>query len=292
MRRLLVVLALLIPFAAAVRAQDCSADVAALGALYDLRNMTFRGYSSSYDLDRRLDHYLEEFRDPLPGGGYRWVRFVRPSGDGPVLKREHLVAAGYDSGDRDSFEASGDHPYAVRVVVPRKRTMVRANKEVWVGDVTIRYTENGREKTLTKSVGQWMQPDTSKTFDLGVIADSADVTLESAAREANRKEALVEIHFRQAVAQDDPENPKYDAIQSLKRLSTNSFDPVSMDYEIARFERRLFGTPTSAPLSSIHRKLQEAEKLLKSEKTEEQEKGRKLLSEASKELGTVSESKE
>jgi hypothetical protein len=190
------------------------------------------------------------------------------------------------------FEASGNHPFAVKVVVPRKRSLTRSNKELWVGDVDIRYWVDGREKRLTKTVDQWLAPDTSRTFDLNAIADRAEVTVETSTRNASKKESLIEVHFRQAVPEDDPDNPGYEAIRSLRRLATNSFDPISLDYEIARFERRLFGTPMSAPISVIFRKLQEAEKLLKSEKEEDHEKGRKLLAEATKSFGTAAETRD
>jgi hypothetical protein len=292
MRRLLVLSLVLFSIPAFAQSDECSSDVTALRALYDLRGLMFRPYTSSYDLDTRAERYIEELRDPLPGGGYRWVHWVRPSGDGPVVKREHTVGAEHESGDPDVFEASGNHPFAVKVVVPRKRSLTRSNKELWVGDVDIRYWVDGREKRMTKTIDQWLAPDTSRSFDLNAIADRAEVTVETSTRNASKKESLVEVHFRQAVAEDDPDNPGYEAIGSLRRLATNSFDPISLDYEIARFERRLFGTPMSAPISVIFRKLQEAEKLLKSEKEEDHEKGRKLLAEATKSFGTAAETRD
>lgn len=295
MRRSIALLATLVAsffVTSAYGINDCSSEVAALRALYELRQMMFHPGVSSYSLSSRADDYIEELRDPLPGGGYRWVRYVRPSGEGPVTKREHSVATEYGEDSFDTFEASANHPYAVRVVVPRKRSLMKANKEVWVGDVEIRYWVDGEEERMTKSIGQWMSPDTSRTFDLGVIADRAEATVESSARDAKKKESLVEIHFRQAVAEDNPDNPGYEAIRSLQRLAGSSFDPVTMDYEIARFERRLFGAPTSAPLAMLFGKIQQAEKLLASEKPEDQEKGRKLLGEATKGMQTPAQARD
>src|SRR5438309_427127 len=77
---------------------------------------------------------------------------------------------------------------------------------------------DGRPDTMEKTIDAWMNPDTSKTFDLETIADHVDVSLDSGADADHVREALVEIHILQAVADDDPENPAYLAIESLKRV--------------------------------------------------------------------------
>jgi hypothetical protein len=277
MKRIFVLLAVAL-FAANAAAQNCQGDIAALRALYEVRQILMHPYGTSYQTGNVIDEALERMREPLPGGGYRWVHFVRPSGDGPVQKREHTVANDFESGKMDEWEATGDHPFAIRIAVPRKRSMFKANKESYVGRVDIRYWVDGKEKTMTKDLNQWFSVDTMKTIDLGAIADRAVVTIEAASRGASAKESLVEVHFKQAIAQDDPDNPSYDAIQSLKRLQTST-DPVTVDYEIAKFEKRLFPELISTPYTSLFTKIREAEKLIKSEKSEDQEKGKKMLAE-------------
>lgn len=262
-------------------AADCQADVAALRALYELRHELLRPYSNTYGASQRVDAHIDRLREPLPGGGYRWVQWVRPSDDPPVSKHEHLIASGFDTGAFDEFEASGAHPFGIRVAVPRKRSLTKANKEAYVGRVEIRYWVDGRQRTMSKDINSWLSPGTMKGIDLGVIAERAEVTIETAARNASKREALVEIHFKQAVAQDNPENPGYEAIQSLRRVQSN-LTPVALDYEIARFERRLFPELTSTPYTTLIMKVREAEKLLRSEKSEDQEKGKRMLSEVSR----------
>lgn len=260
------------------QSDDCSDSVAALRALYEARQILLRPYGSTYDVDQRIDHYLDELREPLPSGGYRWVRFVRPSSDAPTVKKEHTVGAEYNGSDFDTFEGGADHPFAVKVVVPRKRSLTKANNEAYVGTVEIHYWVDGREKTMTKEINQWMAPDTSKTIDLGVIADRAEASAETSTRNASKRESLVELHFKQAVAQDDPENPNYEAIQSLKRVASST-DPATIDYEIARFEKMLFPSLVSMPYTTLITRVREAQKLIESSKTEDQEKGKKMLQE-------------
>jgi hypothetical protein len=269
--------------AASLQAQDCSGDVAALRALYEVRQMIFRPFTSSYDVSSRLDEHMDAMREPLPDGSYRWVNFVRPSGDGPVAKKEHTVNAEY-GGDHDSFEATATHPFAVKVVVPRKRSLMKANKDVYVGTLEVHYWVDGREKTMSKTIDQWMAPDTSKSYDLGVIADRADAAVEVSAKDASRKESLVELHFKQAVARDNPDNPNYEAIQALQRVASSS-NPATIDYEIARFEKRLFPELIPTPYATLFSRLQEAQKLMKSSKEDEQEKGKKLLDATLKQIG-------
>jgi hypothetical protein len=277
MRTLLVALStlLLLPSLTLAQADSCS-EVQSLRALYDVRQAMLLTSPSSYDINRRIEYHLDRLREPLPGGGYRWVRLVRPSGDGPVQKREKLLRATY--GSSEIFEADSPLPYSVRIVVPRKRSLVRANNEVWVGDVRIRYWSGGRVETMDRTVNAWLKPDNSRTFDLGVIADRAEVEVETATRAQFVGDALVEVHFRQAVAEDDPMNPNAEGIRALTRLHYST-DPVALDLEIARLEQRLFPGIDVTPFATVVARVREAETLLRSEKEEDREKGKKVLAE-------------
>jgi hypothetical protein len=272
---------LMIPSSAAADEQ-CSGDLAALRALYEVRQMMMRASPRSHEIQRRLDYHIEQMREPLRDGGYRWVRWVRPAADGPLVKDGKLVSA-LHGGDWDSFEAAAPNPYSVRVAVPRKRSLTRNNNRLYVSDVEIRYWVDGEMRTMRRKIDQWMNPDTSRTFDLEAIADRAEVRINAATSEAHLRDALVEIQFRQAIWQDDPANPAFEAIQSLRRLSS-SIDPVRVDTEIARFEKRLFPALRSTPYTALMVKLRETEQLLRSEKAEDQEKAKKMLTEVSRSL--------
>lgn len=271
MKRLPVAAAVLL-FAAPLFADDCSL----LRELYAVRSVMLR---SSYDVDRFVDKRLDLLRDPLPGGGYRWVRWVRPTGEGPFDKKLHRTKAPRTA--LDSFEASGEHTYAVRVTVPAKRTLFSGNNPVYVGAVEIRYTAGGKTKTMTETINALMQPDTSRTIDLPAIADSADVRLASGTDKPG--EALVEVHFKQALPEDDRANPDYDAVRALQRVRSSS-DPRTIDDEIADAERRIIPEGDSLPLAQIIADLRRADDLIHSKKDEEQERGNKLLRETLRRL--------
>src|SRR5262245_51065739 len=96
-------------------------DCALLRELYAVRAMWLKPYSTSYEVDGFIDKRLDALREPLPGGGYRWVRWVRPTGEGTFDKKLHRTKAPKSA--LDSFEASGGHAYAVRIAVPAKRTL-------------------------------------------------------------------------------------------------------------------------------------------------------------------------
>jgi hypothetical protein len=277
MRLLLVAVSILLILPSLGFAQeDSCSEIQSLRALYDVRQAMLLTSPSSYDINRRMEYHLDRLREPLPSGGYRWVRLIRPSGDGPVQKREKLLRATY--GSSEVFEADSALPYAVRIVVPRKRSLVRANNEVWVGDVRIRYWSGGRVETMERTVNAWLKPDNSRTFDLGVIADRAEVEVETATHAKFVGDALVEVHFRQAVAEDDPMNPNAEGIRALSRLHY-SIDPVALDLEIARLEQRIFPGIDVTPFATVVARVREAEKLLRSEKEEDREKGKKMLAE-------------
>jgi hypothetical protein len=171
---LLILTALAALPAGAAGANDCR-GVDALATLYDIRSLMIRRPSADYAARERIDRRIDDLREPLADGGFRWVRYMRPAGDGPVAKKGHSVAAVHDSSDSDSFEASSDHVFAVRIAVPQKKSLFSGNNAVYVGSVRIDYTVDGRTKSMDRSINAWMSPDTSKTFDLGVIADRVDV---------------------------------------------------------------------------------------------------------------------
>lgn len=283
MRRLLVflVLSLSAPHAGAL--DDCR-DVEALNALYGVRELVIRG-APSYTISTEIDDQITRLREPLPDGGYRWVRLVRPpAGQGPVDKTGHFVRSASEASP-DVFEAEAGDAWAVAIVVPRKRSLFRANNESWVGDATITCTIEGRTETRKESIRRWMKPDTSHTVDLGgPIADGCRVTLETATNEAFLdEEALVEIHIRQAIEEDDPENPNLEAILILQKIRSSA-SPATLDYEISKLERRLFPNLYSYPFATLLAETREAQHMLASEKEEEREKGMKKLEEVVKEL--------
>ncbi len=265
----------------AVEPDDCR-GYQQLATLYEIRGLVLKPFTSSYETDKVIDRRLDLLRGPLPGGGYRWVGWVRPAGDAPFDKHGHTVAAVQGSGT-DSFEASGEHAFAVAVVVPQKKTLFSGNNPVYVGTVHISYTAEGRTRTRDESINAWMNPDTSRTIDLGTIADHAGASLDASTNAKDARNALVEIHFRNAVPRDDPNNPGYDTIVSLQRLR-NDTDAYAIDSEIARLERTLFPDSEPIPLTSVVKDLRRADELMRSKKTEDQDKGQKMLRETMRRL--------
>lgn len=282
MRTLFLLLAVVCSSMSAFAAVDCDVDVRALNALYDVRDLLITR-SSSYTIDNRISMHIENLRDPLPQGGYRWVIWVKPTSDAPVQKKTHVVSSVKDDGDTETFEATGDHPFEVRVVVPRKRSTFSANKSVYVNKLVVRYEKDGRQQQLEKTIDKWMAPDTSQSFDLGGIADRADAQLEVATRSTDAKQAVAEIHFRRAVATDDPDNPHYETIQALRSLSSDP-SPDRLEREITIREKRLFPDARFVRLVPLFEQIRTATDLIKSEKPEEQEKGKKALEAAIKSI--------
>ncbi|MEK6373663.1 MAG: hypothetical protein AABO58_13310 [Acidobacteriota bacterium] len=255
MKRLLIAVLLI---ATPLQADDCSL----LRELYGVRATALK---SSYDVDRHIDRRLDALREG-------WVRWVRPVGEGPFDKKLHRTKAPKSA--PDSFEASGEHAYAVRVTVPAKRTVFYGNNPVYVGSVEIRYEADGKTKTMTQKIDALMQPDTSRTIELPVIADRVDVRLASGTDKPG--ESLVEVHFKQAVAEDDPANPDYAAVRALQRIRSSS-DPRDIDDEIAEMERRIFPDSDPLPLLEILADLRRADDLIRSKNDDDQERGNKLL---------------
>jgi len=244
---------------------DLCRDYMRLGALYEVRSLMLKPYSSSYDVDSLINKRLGQMREG-------WVRWVRPNDDAPIDKHIHTVAA-VNGSNVDSFEATGSHAFAVKVVVPAKRSLFNKNNPVYVGQVGVTYDAGGRSRTKTMTVNAWMNPDTSKTLDLEVIADRAQAALEASTKSNDVKEAIVEIHFVQAVPRDDPGNPAYEAIQSLDRVRRNP-TPDTIDEEIA----------DPLPLTSIVADLRRAGELMRSKKQDDMDKGEKLLKETMRRL--------
>lgn len=261
-------------FAAAPNDQQCR-DFMRLGALYEVRSMMMKPYASSYDVDQFIDSQLDRLREG-------WIRWERPNRDAPVDKHIHTVAAA-NGQSSDSFEASGAHAFQVKVVVPSKRSLFNKNNPVYVGKVGITYQMNGRTLTKTQTIDAWMNPDTSRTIDLEGIADHADAALEASTNAKDVKQAIVEIHFIQAVPRDDPQNPAYDTIQSLKRVQGTT-DADMIDDEIARAERELFPSSDPLPLASIIADLRRANELMRSKKDTDYNKGESLLKETLRRL--------
>ncbi len=277
----LAILVLATPLFAIDRDENCRA-LTQLGSLYEIRSLMMRSYISSYDIEKAIDNRVEALRVPLAGGGYRWVRWVRPNSDAPVDKEVHEVRAVNGNG-ADTFEATAEHPFNVKVVIPSKRSLFNKNNPVYVGTLSVSYTVNGRRTNRDLPINDWMNPDTSRVIELDTIADHAEATVDVSTAASDAGKAVAEIHFRQAVAEDDPANPDYPTIQALRRVR-RSPDAATVDGEIAALERGLFPVSDPVPLLTILADLRRADKWMQSTKTEEQEKGQKLLKETLKRL--------
>jgi len=260
---------------------DCP-ELIQLGALYQVRSMMTKSYTSESDVQRFIDRRIDELREPLRDGGHRWIRWVRPSGDGPTVRREHSVRAVKGDASGDRLEGSGARVFSVSVVVPRKRSLIRENNPVWVGVLEVTYDLDGRAATRRETINQWMNPGTSRTIDFA-IADRAHATADVATAQRHVRQALVELHLRQAVAEDDPANPAYSTIRMLQRIRENP-DPPAIDAEIAAAESSIFPGTDSLPFLTILADLRLADELMRSSKPEEQEKGSSLLKETLRRL--------
>jgi hypothetical protein len=271
----LVLAALLLTAIPVFAADDLCRDYVRLGALYEVRSLMMKPYASSYDVGELIGKRLETLREG-------WVRWVRPEGEAPIDKHVHTVAA-VEGSTPDSFEASGSHAFAVKIVVPAKRSLFNRNNAVYVGDVGVTYSVSGRSRTKTLPVNAWMNPDTSRTIDLEAIADHADAALQALVKPSDAKQAVVEFHFVQAVPRDDPANPAYDTIQALEHVR-RSTDADTIDSEIATAERQLFPSADPLPLASIVADLRRANELMRSKKQDDYDKGEKLLKETMRRL--------
>lgn len=261
---------------------DCD-GAGSLAALYSVRDAMVLAGSSSSAVTLKIDEQLHLLRDPLSDGSYRWVRLVRPAGEPPVVRREKVVHAIRGNDERDTFEARGTTPFAVGIVVPRKRSLLRGNNPVWIGDVRIHVEADGERESIVHPVNEWLRPDTSRSFDLGIIADSATVEVEAATNADASGAALIEVHFSQAVSQDDPLNPEAAGVLALQRIGSDP-DPDVVDYEIAAMEREVLGLVRSVPYATLLARVVEAEALMRSEKEEDRVRGTEMLAGVVKDL--------
>ncbi len=283
MKRALLAFALLLVPIAAPAQESCPEDVFLLRNLYELRELMLLPSSGSWDFSERLNGQIDAIREPLGDGTYRWVDYSVPRSDGPVTRRDRLVNTADGTGDFDSLEASGTKIYAVRLVVPRKRSLFRANESLRIGMLRITTVTDGESSTREMPLDRWFSPDSSKTIDLDGIADRVTVSVAATTHAEDVGEALVEIHLLQAVPTDNPDNPHFDTLQVLRRLGS-SWDPYVLELEIGRAEQRLFPEARPLPLLVVLPQLREVQRLLSSEEPADRNKAIEELSKALKSL--------
>ena len=250
-------------------------DYARLGALYEVRALMMKSYTSSSDVNQALDRHLERLREG-------WMVWTRPDKDAPRDKHGHTVAAA-NGATSDTFEATGAHAFEVKVVVPAKRSLFNKNAPVYVGTLRVNYEMGGEQRTKNEAINAWMNPDTSRTLYIDGIADRANAAVDVSTNAKDVKEALVEIHFIQAVPRDDPQNPAYDTIQSLDRIRGNT-NADTIDDEIAKAEEQLFPGSNSIPLLSVVEDIRRAAELMRSKKDGDFKEGQRLLKETMERL--------
>jgi hypothetical protein len=249
-------------------------DVESLGILYQVREQLVDRRVSDWDVSRFIDREIDRLLEPLPGGGHAWVVHVRPDSE-VVRSSGHLVRATIDQ--PATYENAESWVYAVRLVVPRKRSLFRGNNAVWVDRYHVMTVEpDGTRSEREIEIGRWMQPGSSTTLDLETIASNVRVVAWAATAAENRGEALLEIHMLKSVTRDDPRNPYHETIAMLRDLR-RSATPGRVDSEIERLERRVFPGKRPMPVGRIVELLAEAQALLEDEDPAEREKAGAVL---------------
>jgi hypothetical protein len=249
-------------------------DLEGLGILYQVREQLLDRRVSDWDVNRFIDREIDRLLEPLPEGGHEWVVQVRPASE-VVRRSEHLVRATPDA--PSTFEHAEPWVYAVRLVVPRKRSLFRGNNPVWVEGYRVMVVEpDGSRSEREIEVGRWMQPGTTTTLDLDTIASSVRVAARAATAAEHRGEALLEIHLLKTVTRDDPQNPYFETIAMLRDLR-RSLSPDRVDSQIERLERRVFPGKRPLPVGRLADLLSEAQALLESEDPAEREKAGAVL---------------
>ena len=274
---LIVVALLTTPVSAQDWAENLESDLELLGALHQIRAMWVDPDVAEWEIDRWIGDRIDSWRGPLPDGTHQWVLRDRPETE-VTDRSEHLVYG--TRGEPATFEDGDAWVYAVRIVVPRKRSLFRGNKRVWIERLTIRVREEGGAPTEEIiPVGRWFAPNTSQTWDLDAIVSRADVFVEAYADPENRGEALAEIHFLESVESDDPSGPHYRSIQTLSGLA-GWLNAERIDGEIERVEARLIPGARSVPVALVVRHLEEALTRIDSDDPEERKKAMATFVEA------------
>jgi hypothetical protein len=249
-------------------------DVESLGTLYQVREQLVDRRVSDWELSRFIDREIDRLLEPLPEGGHAWVVHVRP--DSEVVRRSgHLVRGTLV--EPATYEHAESWVYAVRLVVPRKRSLLRGNNAVWVGGYRVMILEpDGTRSEREIEIGRWMQPGSSTTLDLETIASNVRVVAWAATEAEHQGEALLEIHTLRSVTRDDPENPYHETITMLRDLR-RSVTPGRVDSEIDRLERRIFPRKRPMQVGRLVELLSEAQALLEHEDPAEREKAGAVL---------------
>lgn len=165
---------------------------------------------------RVADENLEMLREPRGDGSYRWANLQRieagrRSSDGEIVKV-------HSEAELDTIAVAGQRIYSAIISVPKRRTMFSSNNKVWVRDLVVESEMvDGRTRTYEIPVGEWIEPEDSRTVPLEDVALKARVVARLGVQTGNTKSAA-EVTILEASLVDDPRNPYYPFVRQFKGI--------------------------------------------------------------------------
>lgn len=239
-------------FATAVSA----AEVPVVQVAEDARAIDRVAAASKRDLPRDLlrrmiDEDIELLRGRRNDGTYEYASYERLEAG----RVSDAFSVEKTDPDRPAvLEVKGPFVYKLIVELPSRRMLVTKNRKLYLDRVDIEYIpeRGGPSKMQTVQVGTWLEPGTSRTFEINEVARQATARVHAHA-DKQAGYANVTLTLVRARITDNPDSPYAAAVASAKAIqrALDHSDIASIRAMAQRMASELAPKVAADPVSSI-----------------------------------------
>ncbi|MCK9225640.1 MAG: hypothetical protein M0R46_13340 [Candidatus Muirbacterium halophilum] len=181
------------------------------------RLIDFNGiWANQHELNRLADNSLHILRHPVSNNEYRYANWEKRYNSD---SRMTVMNVEYGENRFQTISNRFEHIYSVQIEVPKKWGLFHGNDPIYVRSMYISYKDlKGQNKSLNYAVNRWFNVKDEQTFELGIIALSADVTIEAACQNGEKKDCALYINAKKAELVDSFANPNYSAVENFKKF--------------------------------------------------------------------------
>jgi len=181
--------------------------------------------SNFLEIEDGITEAIYLLREPQPDGSYKYAKYEKSGGD--IAENEQLTVK-YTTGSPGTYSRKLDSKlYMIKIYSPKKRGLFEGNRDFYIKDIRVQYTENGRRKAYTKTLEKWIKRGENFELVFPDVYENPVINVRYGTKREHRNRATMGLEFVKANLTDTRDNPNYSLIQQLKDLRSVDKDDLN-----------------------------------------------------------------
>ena len=176
-------------------------------------------------------------RKPQSDGTYKYAKYEKSGGD--LAENEQLTVK-YTTDSPGTYSRKFDSRlYMMKIYSSKKRGLFEGNRDFYVKDIKVQYTDNGRGKVYTKTLEKWIKRGESYELVFPDVFEAPVINVRYGTKREHKNRATMGFEFVKATLTDTRDNPNYALVEQLKDLrSVDKGDLNELSVALKSFLRK------------------------------------------------------